>query len=116
MLVCKCKNNDLYSAINSKLLLECFTRLLTMKAKCLPCQSAQCLRLLLPVARLLLPVAPTPHYHSFTHSICNCHPCTCLRCKQAWLLLLALCWPSSLSNGVFGSGLAFCCPPNWRHT
>jgi len=69
-----------------------------------------------PQPRLLLPVAPAPHCHSFTHCICNCHPCTCLRCKQAWLLLLALCWPPCLSTGVFGSGLAFCCPPNWRHT
>src|SRR6218665_1672446 len=25
-------------------------------------------------------------------------------------------WPPCLSTGVFGSGLAFCCPPNWRHT
>src|SRR6218665_3131728 len=49
------------------------------------------------------------------HCICNCHPFTCLRCKQAWLLLLALCWPPCLSTGVFGSGLAFCCPPNWRY-
>src|SRR6218665_2876979 len=65
---------------------------------------------------LLLSVASTPHCHSFAYSICNFHPCASLRCKQAGLLLLALRWPPCLSTWVLGSGIAFCCPPNWWHT
>src|SRR6218665_2226273 len=64
-----------------------------------------------PESRLLLSVASTPHCHSFAYSICNFHPCARLCCKQAGLLLLALCWPPCLSTGVLGSGPAFCCPP-----
>src|SRR6218665_74508 len=58
----------------------------------------------------------SPHCHSFAYSICNLHPCACLCCKQAGLLLLALRCPPCLSTGVLGSGPAFCCPPNWWHT
>src|SRR6218665_1220457 len=66
--------------------------------------------------RWLLSVASTPHCHSFAYPICNLHPCACLRCKQAGLLLLALRWPPCLSTVVLGSGPAFCCLPNRWHT
>src|SRR6218665_146913 len=65
--------------------------------------------------QLLLAVASTPHCHSFAYSICNLHPCACLRCKQVRQLLLALRWPPCLSTGALGSGPAFCCPPNPWH-